>query len=62
MDWLWPALALVCIIEGVGPLLFPDRWRLYLLRISQNPSNQLRQIGGVLVILGVVSLYYLTSR
>lgn len=62
MEWLWPAMALVCIIEGLGPLLFPDRWRLYLLRISQQPSNQLRQIGGVLVILGAVSLYYLTSR
>ncbi len=59
MDWLWPALALVLIIEGIGPLLFPDRWRLYLLQVSQHPSNKLRQLGGVLVVAGLVSLFYL---
>mgnify|MGYP001022728059 CR=1 FL=1 len=46
MEWLLPALALVLIIEGIGPLLFPNKWRNYLLQISQQPSNQLRQIGG----------------
>ncbi len=60
MDWLWPALAIVCIIEGLGPLLMPNRWRLYLLQVSQQSSNQLRQVGGVLVIIGVVSLFYLS--
>lgn len=60
MEWLWPALAIVCIIEGLGPLLMPDRWRLYLLSVSQQPSNGLRQVGGVLVIMGVVSLLYLS--
>lgn len=61
MDWLWPALALVLVIEGIGPLLFPDRWRLYLLKLSQHSSNELRQIGGVLVVIGSVSLYYLLT-
>lgn len=60
MDWLWPALAIVCIIEGIGPLLMPGRWRLYLLSVSQQPSNQLRQVGGVLVVIGMVSLFYLS--
>ena len=59
MEWLWQAVAMVLIIEGVGPLLFPERWRLYLLQISQQPTNHLRQIGGVLVIVGAVSLFYL---
>lgn len=62
MTWFWGALALVCIIEGLGPLLFPERWRLYLLRISQQPSNHLRQVGGVLVVIGIVTLYYLSSH
>lgn len=62
MSWFWGALALVCIIEGLGPLLFPDRWRLYLLRISQQSSNQLRQVGGVLVVIGAVTLFYLSSH
>ncbi|QJR80487.1 DUF2065 domain-containing protein [Alteromonas pelagimontana] len=59
MEWLWSALAIVCILEGLGPLLIPNRWRLYMLQISQQPSNQLRQVGGVLVIIGFISLFYL---
>lgn len=62
MDQIWSAFAMVCIIEGLGPLLMPLRWRRYLFAISQQPSNQLRQIGGVLVIVGVISLFYLFSR
>jgi len=58
MDWLLPALALVLIIEGIGPLLFPNKWRNYLLQVSQQPSNQLRQMGGVLVIIGTLLLLY----
>ncbi|MCW8107998.1 DUF2065 domain-containing protein [Alteromonas ponticola] len=61
MDWLWPALAIVCIIEGLGPLLIPNRWRLYLLEISQQPTNHLRQIGGALVVIGTISLFFLIS-
>jgi uncharacterized protein YjeT (DUF2065 family) len=59
MDWILPALALVLIIEGVGPLFFPQKWRLYLQQVSQLPENQLRQVGGVLVVVGVISLFYL---
>ncbi len=58
MSWFIPALAMVLIIEGIGPLLFPNKWRNYLLKISQQPSNQLRQIGGVLVIFGTLLLLF----
>ncbi|MEQ3640201.1 DUF2065 domain-containing protein [Alteromonas sp. A081] len=58
MSWFLPALAMVLIIEGIGPLLFPNKWRNYLLQISQQPSNQLRQIGGVLVIFGTLLLLF----
>jgi len=61
MEWLWPALAIVLIVEGIGPLLFPTRWRLYLLQVSQQPTNQLRQIGGILVVIGLISLFYFTK-
>jgi uncharacterized protein YjeT (DUF2065 family) len=53
------AVALVFIIEGLGPLLFPNKWQNYLRQIAQQPSKQLRSMGGVLVIIGVVSLIYL---
>ena len=61
MTWFLPALAIVLIIEGIGPLLFPNKWRNYLLQISQQPSNQLRQIGGVLVILGTLLLLFFSK-
>ena len=61
MDWLWPALAIVCIVEGLGPLIMPDRWRLYLLSVSQQSSNSLRQVGGVLVVIGVGTLMGTTA-
>jgi len=53
------ALALVLIIEGIGPMLFAKKWQHFLQQISQQPVNQLRTMGGVLVTIGVVSLIYL---
>lgn len=58
-DWIWTSIALVIIIEGVGPLLFPNRWRQYLKMLGETDSAQLRQIGGALVVIGLVSLFYL---
>jgi len=53
------ALAMLLIIEGVGPMLFANKWQKFLLQISQQPVNQLRSMGGVLVTIGVVCLVYL---
>jgi uncharacterized protein YjeT (DUF2065 family) len=61
MDWLWVGLAMVLIIEGLGPLLFPNRWRQYLISLSEQPISQLRQIGGIFVIIGAISLFYLVK-
>ncbi len=57
-DWLWVSFAVVLIIEGAGPLLMPRRWQRYVQQLAQADPNQLRQIGGVLVIIGAVSLYF----
>jgi uncharacterized protein YjeT (DUF2065 family) len=53
------AIAMVLIVEGIGPMLFANKWQRFLLQISQQPINQLRTIGGILVTIGVVSLIYL---
>ncbi|GAC35326.1 DUF2065 domain-containing protein [Paraglaciecola polaris] len=53
------ACALVLIIEGIGPMLFPNKWRLYLQQLVEQPVNQLRSVGGVLVTIGLVSLFFL---
>ncbi|ASJ98007.1 DUF2065 domain-containing protein [Shewanella insulae] len=49
-------LAIVLIIEGIGPLLFPNRWRAYLQEISNQNQRVLQRLGGALVTAGVVIL------
>lgn len=58
-EWLWPALALLLIIEGLGPLLFPNRWQAYLRKLSQEPAANLRQLGLMLVLIGCGWLWWL---
>lgn len=60
-EWLWPALALLLIIEGVGPFLFPNRWQSYLRKLSSEPAQNLRQLGLVLVLSGICWLWWLTQ-
>ncbi|NVK58037.1 MAG: DUF2065 domain-containing protein [Alteromonadaceae bacterium] len=57
-DWLWVSFALVLIIEGAGPLLVPNRWQRYVKQLAEANPNQLRQIGGSLVIVGAICLYF----
>jgi uncharacterized protein YjeT (DUF2065 family) len=58
-DWLWPALAMVLIIEGLGPLLFPNRWQAYLRKLAAEPVAHLQQLGIVLVSAGALWLWWL---
>ncbi|RVU33212.1 DUF2065 domain-containing protein [Rheinheimera riviphila] len=48
MDLFWASLALVLLLEGIGPLLFPKQWQGYLRRLSAEPISSLRQVGAVL--------------
>ncbi len=56
---IWIAIALVMILEGIGPMLFPNRWQEYIKQISRQPVDQLRTMGGVMVTIGCVCLYFL---
>jgi len=56
---IWMAIAMVLIVEGIGPMLFANKWQRFLLQISQQPVSQLRTMGGILATIGVVSLIYL---
>lgn len=58
-DSILIALALVIVIEGLGPMLFTRTWRSYLIQLAAQPLEQLRTIGGVMVTIGLVSLYFL---
>ncbi|ELE2043308.1 DUF2065 domain-containing protein [Vibrio vulnificus] len=57
---LWVALGLVLIVEGLGPLLAPRGWRNMVAQLSEQPDNQLRRIGGCLVVAGVVIAYMMS--
>ncbi|HAS6349171.1 DUF2065 domain-containing protein [Vibrio sp. IRLE0018] len=57
---LWLALGLVLIVEGLGPLLAPRGWRNMVAQLSEQPDNQLRRIGGCLVVAGAVITYMMS--
>lgn len=55
------AFAIVLVIEGLGPMLFPKRWKNYIIQLSSQPVEQLRTIGGVMVTIGLVTLAFLIN-
>ena len=59
IETLLIAFALVFIIEGIGPMLFPNKWQNYIRQVAEQPTNQLRSMGGALVTIGIVSLFFL---
>ncbi|KXI27559.1 DUF2065 domain-containing protein [Paraglaciecola hydrolytica] len=59
LNTLLVALALLLIFEGLGPMLFPNKWQKFIQQVAQQPLNQLRSMGGVMVVIGIVSLIYL---
>ncbi len=52
-------LGLLLLFEGLGPLLMPKAWQQLLRLLSEQPPEQLRRIGGSLVVAGAVILWML---
>ncbi len=61
MEALWIAFAIVLILEGAGPMLFPNRWQRFMAEMASQEPSQLRTLGGVMVSIGAVALLYLLS-
>ncbi|SFN04175.1 hypothetical protein SAMN05216516_10250 [Izhakiella capsodis] len=59
---IWLALALVLVLEGLGPMLLPRVWRRMILSMAQLPDSLLRRFGGGLVVAGVVIYYMLSAH
>ena len=59
MDVILTGFAIFLLLEGLGPLLFPKRWQRFLQQLAEQPPQQLRTIGGVMVTVGLVSLLFL---
>lgn len=55
------ALCLVFIIEGIIPFLYPGRWRKLVVSLATVSDRQLRIMGLVSMLLGVLVLYLLSN-
>jgi len=55
---LGAAVSLVLIFEGMLPFLSPERWRRALETIRGLTDGQLRNMGLILISVGVVLLYF----
>ncbi|MFN0184143.1 MAG: DUF2065 domain-containing protein [Aquabacterium sp.] len=55
-DFWLPALGLLLIFEGLGPLLLPAKWRDWFRRALELSDGQLRFLGLVCVALGLLLL------
>lgn len=51
---LWTAFSLFLVLEGFGPMFFPNFWRKIIKIIIKLPNHLLRRYGGILVISGIV--------
>ncbi|MDR0247154.1 MAG: DUF2065 domain-containing protein [Burkholderiales bacterium] len=54
MKTLWMAIALLCILEGLLPFLAPGQWREIFRKIIGFSDGQLRFIGLVSIMAGVL--------
>ncbi|MGV8637731.1 DUF2065 domain-containing protein [Pseudomonas aeruginosa] len=50
------------MLEGLGPMLFPQAWRKMIVAMSQLPDATLRRFGGGIVVAGCVIYYMLSGR
>ena len=56
MDSLWPAFALLLIVEGILPFAAPGIWRDTFRKLIEMSDGQLRFIGLLSMVLGAASL------
>jgi uncharacterized protein YjeT (DUF2065 family) len=58
MTELWSALCLVLVFEGLLLFAAPGGWKRAAEHLHAMPEQRLRAIGGVVVIIGLVTLYF----
>lgn len=51
------ALALVLVIEGIVPFLYPRRWRSLAMTLAEVPDGTMRLVGLVSMLTGTALLY-----
>lgn len=61
LDALWIALALLLVLEGLMPAIHPQGWRRMFTQLLQLNDQQIRQVGLVSMVLGLVLLWVLQA-
>ena len=56
MDWVWGALALMLVFEGLLPFLSPTAWRQVFARALKMSDGQIRFIGLSSMLVGLLLL------
>ncbi len=57
MDWVWGALALMLVFEGLLPFLSPTAWRSVFERALKMSDGQIRFIGLSSMLVGLLLLF-----
>lgn len=57
MSELWAALCLVAVIEGLFLFAAPAAWKRAAAQLLNLPDEHVRRIGGIVLALGLVSLW-----
>lgn len=58
-DAIWMALALLLVLEGLMPAINPGGWRRLFEQIMQLDDQQIRVVGLVSMVLGLIMLWVL---
>jgi len=54
--WLWAALAIVLILEGILPFVAPGLWRRTFAKLVELSDGQIRYVGLIAILLGGIAL------
>ena len=57
MRYFLCVMGMVMIIEGLPYFAWPDKMKVWLIKLSQTPDGDLRKIGTVLMVLGLLVIY-----
>ena len=58
LEYLLAAFALMLVLEGLMPFLFPAVWRETLGKLAQLQNGQIRFIGLTLMLCGLLMIYW----
>lgn len=57
MGYFLTVLGLLCFIEGIPYLAFPEQLKRWLEQVGQMPEKHLRALGGILMVAGLLLVY-----